>query len=132
MQIQKSMVTDSIKNILIVDDADTRLFIGDTLNKVQQFCVITAKDVSEALKLIDQSPGTIDTLLLSIVKPRWNDLEPLDAIQTRHSSIGIVIMAECPDEYMINHGKLGGNMRYLKKPFTPEILTQAILKEHKA
>lgn len=81
----------SRERILVVDDSrEIRDFIKDAILKPNGFAALTARDGMECLeKVRAQQP---DLILLDLQMPRMDGLQVLDALNTAHFEIPVILM----------------------------------------
>lgn len=117
------------RKVLVVDDEPSILRLVVDSMDAAEFEVLTAKDGVEALKLIDDARGAIDVLLIDVVMPRMHGSELARVVLSSHPTIKIIFMSGQQDEVIALHGIPASKMRYIKKPFTPAELMNAVIKE---
>lgn len=120
---------EKTKHILVVDDDPAVCQLVAEVFKTSEFEVVEAKDGIEALTRIDAACASIDVLLVDMVMPRLNGAELARVILTCHPAIKIIFMSEHPDDITVCNGIPASKLRYLKKPFTPEILELMVRNE---
>jgi two-component system cell cycle sensor histidine kinase/response regulator CckA len=119
-------MTDKSINLLVVDDDPIICqLIADTFS-TPEFHVLKARDGVEALRQIADSPDAIDVLLLDVVMPKMDGAELTRVILSWHPAIKIIFMSGYPDEVIALYGIPAHQMRYIKKPFTLNILVQTV------
>ena len=120
---------EKIKCILVADDDPViRRLVADVF-KTSEFHVLEAKDGVEALARIDASCANIDVLLVDVVMPRLNGAELARVILSCHPEIKIIFTSGQPDDVIDRHGIAASRLRYLKKPFTPDVLERTVRDE---
>jgi two-component system, cell cycle sensor histidine kinase and response regulator CckA len=122
-------MTDKTKNILVVDDEPAVRKLVTEAFAAPEFRIYTAKDGVEALRLIDDSSAAIDILLVDVVMPRLNGPELVRVILSYHPEIKIIFMSGYPNDILDQYGIVASRIRYIKKPFIPDILVQAVREE---
>ncbi len=122
---------EKTKCILVVDDDPAICQLVADIFRTSEFQVLEARDGVEALKRIDASGAPIDVLLVDVVMPILNGAELARVILSCHPTIKIIFMSGHPDEVLDRHGIPASRLRYLKKPFTPDALKQAVRDELK-
>ena len=124
-------MSEEIKKILVVDDEPAiRQTIFEILS-AEGFQVLSAKDGVEALKLVDSSHEAIDALLIDVVMPRLDGTELARVLLSYYPAIKIIFMSGYPDDVISKHGIPASNMRFIKKPFAPDILVKTVWEELK-
>ncbi|MEX2601700.1 MAG: response regulator [Balneolaceae bacterium] len=116
------------RNVLIVEDcAVMQTVISRTLemSRLNIGTIHTANDGKEGIERL--SNGGIDLVILDINMPVMDGLEMLEEIrsreETRHIPV-LIVSAESNNERVEFVASLGSG--YLKKPFTPELLSREI------
>ncbi len=119
------MEKEGLKILVVDDDPTIREYVDHALGTMD-FRVFHARDGVEALRLIDSSSDPIDVLLLDVVMPRLNGNELARVIRSWHPKIKIIFMSGYPDDFIVHQGMHSKDISYLRKPFTPECLLQAV------
>jgi len=78
------------------------------------------------LTRIDAACAAIDVLLVDALMPRLNGAELARVVLACHPEIKIIFMSGNPDEVIDRLGITASKMLCIKKPFTPDILIQAV------
>jgi CheY-like chemotaxis protein len=121
--------------ILIVEDDDT---LRNLLHRVLEgngFSVLPAADGAEALRVCQQTDGTIDLVVTDIVMPRLNGLELSERIRASRPETKILFITGFGDQFpeLRELIKYGANI--VQKPFLPSELLRKVedaLKQGKA
>jgi CheY-like chemotaxis protein len=119
------MENEKVKILVADDDATIREYVDLALG-MMDLRVLHARDGVEALRLIDSSSESIQVLLLDIVMPRLNGNELASVIRSWHPKIKIIFMSGCSEDFIGQQRAHAGDFSYLRKPFTPECLLQAV------
>jgi signal transduction histidine kinase len=128
---ERSIVKDSAQagddftgdqTILMVDDEDLLLTMGETILSSYGYCVFTANSGQKALEIISNSDKPIDLMITDLVMPTMSGRELAE--QVRRLSPGTRIVST--SGYVWPGSKQEVNS-YLQKPFT----TQELLKKVK-
>lgn len=122
------MNNKSIKLLAVDDDPVTCRIVVDSFSGTD-FHVLTAKDGSEALELINASRGAIDVLLVDVVMPILNGAELARIVLSAYPEIKIIFLSGQPDDVLDRYGIPQSRMRHIKKPFMPEMLVDAVCEE---
>jgi signal transduction histidine kinase len=105
------------QTILIVDDEDLLLTMGQTILSTYGYGVLTANSGKKALDILSKNEQTIDLVITDLVMPSMSGRELVEHIQT--ISPGTRIM--CTSGY-IWPASQGNSHPYLQKPFTSQEL----------
>ena len=111
------------KLILIVDDEkDIRNIIRYNLEKEGMRC-ITASDGVNALKKLEKNP---DLIILDIMMPAKDGYEVCKSIRDQGNTVPIIFLTAMDREFDEIKGLEYGGDDYLRKPFSPNILSARI------
>ena len=111
------------KLILIVDDEkDIRNIIRYNLEKQGMRC-ITASDGVNALKKLEKNP---DLIILDIMMPAKDGYEVCKTIRDQGNTVPIIFLTAMDREFDEIKGLEYGGDDYLRKPFSPNILSARI------
>ncbi len=117
------------RTLLVVDDDPVicRLVV-DSFSSTD-FHVLTAHNGLEALKLLDASRGSIHVILIDIVMPILNGTELARCVLSSYPEVKVIFMSGQPEDVVSRYGIPQSRMRYIKKPFTPPMLVDAVCDE---
>ena len=110
------------QTILIVDDEETLLTLGQTLLSAFGYKVLTANSGTRALELFRQAPSNIDLVITDLVMPGMSGRELIDNIHRLAPAVPILSTSgyvrpssdDKEDEY------------YLQKPYTTQDLLRKV------
>ena len=110
------------QTILIVDDEETLLTLGQTLLSAFGYKVLTANSGARALELFRQAPSNIDLIITDLVMPGMSGRELMDYIRRLAPAVPILSTSgyvrpwsdDKEDEY------------YLQKPYTTQDLLRKV------
>lgn len=122
---------EKTKCILVVDDDPAICQLVADVFRTSEFHVLEARDGVEAFKRIEASCASIDVLLVDVVMPRLNGAELARVTLYYYPTIKMIFMSGQPDDVVDRYGIPASTLRYLKKPFTPDVLEQAVRDELK-
>jgi PAS domain S-box-containing protein len=107
------------ETVLVVDDESSiRMLIRKILSR-HGYAVLEAIDGEEAVRTMDEHPGTINLLLTDVVLPKLGGRELAVAVRDRHPDARVLYISGYNDEPMLSGGAaLPPNTAYLQKPFT--------------
>ena len=111
------------KLILIVDDEkDIRNIIRYNLEKQGMRCITTSDGVN-ALKKLEKNP---DLIILDIMMPAKDGYEVCKTIRDQGNTVPIIFLTAMDREFDEIKGLEYGGDDYLRKPFSPHILSARI------
>ncbi|MEO1164602.1 MAG: adenylate/guanylate cyclase domain-containing protein [Chloroflexota bacterium] len=113
------------ETILIVDDGeDNRDFIIEYVLEPHGFAYLTAKDGEEGLvKALKHKP---DLILLDLQMPKLTGIQVLEQLHARHIEIPVILMTFHGSEDIAIEVYRMGVKDYIKKPYYPEEMLDAI------
>jgi two-component system, cell cycle sensor histidine kinase and response regulator CckA len=119
------------ETILVVDDEDSvRLFVAHTLTDAG-YTVIEAENGEDALRALEDHPGTIDLILTDVMMPLVGGRELARRAASRRPDLPLIFMSG-----YVGDGRPSPDPRrhpFISKPFTPELLLRTVrstLDEH--
>jgi CheY-like chemotaxis protein len=105
------------QTILIVDDEDLLLTMGQTILSAYGYKVLTANTGQKALELLAQKEAPIDLVITDLVMPAMSGRELIEQIQAKTAETRIL----CTSGYVWPAGQ-DTDTAYLQKPFTSQEL----------
>lgn len=113
------------ERILVADDSrENREFIVDYILKPNQFVAVEARDGIEALEQIRGNPPEV--ILLDLQMPRMDGRGVLESLARQNVNIPVILMTfHGSEEIAVEMFRLGVR-DYVKKPYTPEEMLEAI------
>ncbi|HEY2953037.1 MAG TPA: ATP-binding protein [Verrucomicrobiae bacterium] len=106
--------------ILMVDDEDLLLTMGESVLSAYGYRVLTANSAKRALELLAEGRRPVDLIITDLVMPRMSGREFVEKLRER-----------CPDTpvlFMSGYARSANNDQevYLQKPFTSQQLVAAV------
>ncbi|GAB5490373.1 MAG: hypothetical protein Phog2KO_05880 [Phototrophicaceae bacterium] len=113
------------ETILVVDDGqDNRDFILEYVLEPNGFKPLTAKDGEEGLRIaLKYKP---DLILLDLQMPKLNGIQVIEQLHARHMEIPVILMTFHGSEDIAIEVYRMGVKDYIKKPYYPEEMLDAI------
>jgi two-component system, cell cycle sensor histidine kinase and response regulator CckA len=105
------------QTILMVDDEDLLLTMGQTVLSAFGYKVLTANSGQKALEIFGQSKTAIDLVITDLVMPAMSGRELMERIQQQAPQTRIL----CTSGF-VRPGNESDNSFYLQKPFTSQDL----------
>jgi class 3 adenylate cyclase/DNA-binding response OmpR family regulator len=113
------------ETILVVDDGkDNREFLVEHVLKPNDFAYLTAKNGEEGLRLLQREKP--DLILLDLQMPRMDGIDVLEAMHEHNLDIPVVLMTFHGSEEIAIEVYRMGVKDYVKKPYYPEEMLDAI------
>jgi len=111
--------------LLVEDETSVRTLVRDELRKLG-YRVLEAKDGIEACVLATQQAGSFQLLLTDVVMPGMAGRELAQHLTVLNPDLRTLFISGYMDDVGIMAGQEEGTSRFLQKPFTPEMLAQAV------
>jgi two-component system cell cycle sensor histidine kinase/response regulator CckA len=109
------------QTILMVDDEDLLLTMGDTILSTYGYKVLTANTGQKALDIFSKTEGTIDLVITDLVMPTMSGRELAEQIRRIAPATKIL----CSSGYVWPSSQQN-EMGYLQKPFTSQELLMKV------
>ncbi|MFN8390977.1 MAG: response regulator [Bdellovibrionota bacterium] len=115
------------ETILVVEDhIAVRVLLRETLQRYG-YQVLEADDGREALDLLQrQDVPPIDLLITDLIMPRVNGIELATTMRDFNSELAIILISGYADDPLIGQKTRELGYTFLPKPFSPEVLAQAV------
>ena len=114
------------ETILLVDDDKHVRKLAKRVLEEEGYTVLAAKDAEEALRLGQESAGSIRLLLTDLVMPGMNGRTLASHLQVRYPEMQVLFISGYKDYAIGYNAALEPDANYLSKPFTPDTLTRAV------
>lgn len=130
-EIQKTIkAPDHIKKgtgtILLVDDEEMVLEVGERFLKVMGYQVLTAREGREAIEIYKKHRETIDLVLLDIIMPNMKGGEVFDRLKEINPDIKVLLSSGYSIDGEASHILERGCCGFIQKPFNMNQLSQSI------
>jgi nitrogen-specific signal transduction histidine kinase len=109
------------QTLLMVDDEDLVLTMGQTILSAFGYHVLVAANGARAMELISANPDRIDLVITDLVMPNMSGRELIEHLRVLAPRVRIL----CTSGYPRGSG-LEGEVAYLKKPFTSQELLRRV------
>ncbi len=116
------------ETVLIVDDEPQVRSVTSAVLQSLNFDVVSASDGQEALKIIEENPGRIRTIISDVHMPEMDGLELLQRLQSAGFGIPVILASGRFEEPDVATARGLGVLSFLDKPFTQEQLSEALEK----
>lgn len=113
--------------LLVVDDEESVRNVAAKVFRRLGSDVTEAADGVEAVERFETAPGRYSAVVLDLTMPRMDGHDALAAMRRMRSKVPVVLMSGYDLEGLRSLPVLGGPTVFLKKPFTPEELQDAVL-----
>jgi two-component system, cell cycle sensor histidine kinase and response regulator CckA len=114
------------ETILLVEDAEPLRKLAKTYLETAGFCVLSAENGEEALKVASSCGENFDLLLTDVVMPGMNGRVLAEQLLQRQPGMKVLYMSGYTDSFIAGHGVLDSGTHLLHKPFTEEVLIRKL------
>jgi PAS domain S-box-containing protein len=112
--------------VLVVEDQDGVRRLASHALRACGYHVLEAASGGEALRLAEAVEGGCQLVLTDVVMPGMSGKVLAEELRTRWPKIKVLFMSGYPNEVILRHGLLNGEVNYLEKPFTPSELAARV------
>jgi PAS domain S-box-containing protein len=111
--------------LLAEDDEQVRAVLRRVLGRAG-YRVLEARSGRDALGVAERFEGRIDLLVSDVVMPEMGGPELGSALRSRRPELRLLYMSGYTDDAVVRHGLLEGEVAFLQKPITPELLLRKV------
>jgi two-component system cell cycle sensor histidine kinase/response regulator CckA len=114
------------ETILLVEDEEPVRNMLELVLRRQGYTVLVASDGPSALTASARHSGPISLLLTDVVMPRMNGPELARQVAANRPGIVTLYVSGYTDDSVVRHGVAAGEMAFLPKPITPNVLANRV------
>jgi CheY-like chemotaxis protein len=107
------------------DDEQVRAVVRRVLARAG-YQVLEARSGGEALAIAERHLESIDLLVTDVVMPEMGGPELAAALKGRRPSLRLLYMSGYTDDSVLRHGILEGDVAFIQKPLTPDLLLRKV------
>ncbi len=111
--------------LLVEDESAVRILIRTTL-KMKGYEVLEAAHGEEALRVAERHPRPIHLLIADVVMPHMSGRELADRLGPLRLEMKVLYLSGYTDDAVVRQGLSHGDVEFLQKPFTPDVLTRKV------
>ena len=113
------------RTVLVVEDEEAIREVTARILTRNGFRVLTAAGGAEAIRAVDEHPGTIDLLLTDVVMPQMTGKEVAAALTARIPRLPVLYMSGYAHPALTSQGTLEAGVILVEKPFgEPQLLAK--------
>jgi CheY-like chemotaxis protein len=117
---------DGAETILLVEDEDQVRSLARLVLERKGYHVLVARDGSEALRLLQDSEGSVQLLATDVVMPNMSGPELAGRVALMAPKVKVLYMSGYMDDAVGEHGLIAAGVPFLQKPYTPTALAQKV------
>jgi two-component system, cell cycle sensor histidine kinase and response regulator CckA len=111
--------------LLVEDDAAVRALVHTTLDR-RGYRVLEAEGPHDAFRLCIEHGDAIDLVLSDVVMPGMSGVDLIARAATLQPQLRALLMSGYPDEAVVRHGLIDGEVAFIGKPFTADVLARKV------
>jgi CheY-like chemotaxis protein len=112
--------------VLVVEDQDGVRRLASRALRACGYQVLEAASGDEALRLAESVQGGCQLVVTDVVMPGMSGKALAEELHARWPDIKVLFMSGYPNEVILRHGVMDGEVNYLEKPFTPSELAAKV------
>ena len=114
------------ETILVVDDAPAvRTAVRAVLER-HGYVVVEAPSGEGAVHLAAKHRGKLDLLITDVVMPGMSGQDVARSLSTQQPGLRVLYMSGYTDDTIVRHGVLEPGIRFIQKPFAPDVLARKV------
>jgi CheY-like chemotaxis protein len=111
--------------LLVEDELGVRQLVCEMLLRLG-YQILQASGGAEALRLFEQSHGSIDLLITDVIMPQMSGRDLAQRLKALQPSLKVLYISGYTDDMLAHHGVLESNVFLLQKPFAPDELAKKL------
>jgi CheY-like chemotaxis protein len=119
-------VLKGTETILLVDDEDIIVSIGEKILKRMGYDVITAKNGKEAIELYKENKARVDIVVLDMIMPEMGGGETYDRLKEINPNVRVLLSSGYSIEGQASEILKRGCDGFIQKPFRMRLLSRKI------
>ena len=124
--VKREVPQGGSETLLLVEDEPAVRSSVRRLLEWHGYRVIEAGNASDAIRIYDESPDTIDLVLTDIVMPGMDGQELVEQLRTRNPGLKAVYMSGYTDRAIGESGSIPAATGFVEKPFTVDTLMRGL------
>ena len=114
------------ETVLVVEDEDMVRRLAVQVLRKQGYKVLEAPNSGEAFLVCEQHQDPIHLILTDVVMPRMSGPEFIERMRQIRQDFNTLYMSGYTDQAVVHHGVTRGDMEFIQKPFTYEMLSRKV------
>ena len=114
------------RTVLVVEDEEAIREVTARILARNGFGVLTAAGGADAMRAVDEHPGSIDLLLTDVVMPQMTGKEVAAALTARVPGLPVLYMSGYAHPALTSQGTLEAGVTLIEKPFSEQQLLAKI------
>ncbi|MFH2203906.1 MAG: PAS domain S-box protein [Elusimicrobiota bacterium] len=114
------------ETVLLAEDNDQVRRMAARALREQGYDVLEARDGMEVLQISETHTGCIHLLLTDIIMPKLKGPELAKRLRSYRPGLKVLFLSGYAEGSATHNGLLSGDIEFLAKPYTPEVLLQTV------
>jgi two-component system cell cycle sensor histidine kinase/response regulator CckA len=114
------------ETILLVEDEPSLRRVTREVLELHGYRVLEADDGESAVELARTYPEPIELLVSDVIMRRMGGVAAARLVAEARPDIRVLFVTGYADDALVRHGMVGGELRLLRKPFTPDLLARTV------
>lgn len=114
------------ETLLVIEDEPILRDLARITLERRGYHVLVAADGDEALAVAQRYPGQIALAVADVVMPGMRVREAMERLRQMVPGLRVLYMSGHPGDALADHGVLGPEIAFLRKPFTPDELARKV------
>jgi CheY-like chemotaxis protein len=114
------------ETILVVEDEEDVLKLARSIVERAGYKTLTARNGTEALRIIEASEEPVHLLLTDVVMPGMSGRALADGAQSLRPGLRVLFTSGYTDDAIVHHGVLDAGTHLLEKPYSRKTLLAAV------
>jgi two-component system cell cycle sensor histidine kinase/response regulator CckA len=119
-------VGEGTETILLAEDDSVVRSLAALALRSYGYTVLEARDGVEALQICRTHPDPIHLVISDVVMPRMSGRQLAGMVSSLRPQTRVLYLSGYTDDAVVRHGLVQGEVPFLQKPFTPNILARKI------
>jgi DNA-binding NtrC family response regulator len=102
-----------------------RAFVQCTLGR-RGYTVLDADGPRDGFRLCIEHGDAVDLVLSDVVMPGMSGVDLVARVRALHPHVRSLLMSGYPDEAVVRHGLIDGEVAFIGKPFTADALARKV------
>jgi two-component system, cell cycle sensor histidine kinase and response regulator CckA len=114
------------ETIVMVEDNSSVLSYSCKMLRSLGYCVLTASNGKEALRIAQEHAGEIQLLITDVILPGMNGRQIADMLTANYAGIKVLYCSGYTENTIVHHGVLDPQLHFIGKPFSMSALSRKI------
>jgi signal transduction histidine kinase len=114
------------ERIMLVEDEEQIRRVSSAVLTRAGYTVLEASRPTEAIRIFERDPASIDLLLTDVVMPEMSGRQLAEKLTAARADIRVLFMSGYTNDAILHHGVLAPGVSFIQKPLTPDNLIRKV------